>query len=115
CSVLRASRPSFSSLCRARGSLRSFPTRRSSDLTVEQVQATQEKLREVSSTTEIAATDMLDGLDRAIGMIDQLDAVVAEGKDEARSEEHTSELQSRENLVCRLLLEKKKNTNQCFD
>src|SRR5690606_39867770 len=28
-----------------------------------------------------------------------------------RSEEHTSELQSRENLVCRLLLEKKK---KCF-
>src|SRR5690606_39643390 len=27
-----------------------------------------------------------------------------------RSEEHTSELQSRENLVCRLLLEKKKRT-----
>src|SRR5690606_40997278 len=27
-----------------------------------------------------------------------------------QSEEHTSELQSRENLVCRLLLEKKKNT-----
>src|SRR5690606_41899924 len=29
----------------------------------------------------------------------------------ARSEEHTSELQSRENLVCRLLLEKKKMHN----
>src|SRR5690606_41818953 len=28
---------------------------------------------------------------------------------QARSEEHTSELQSRENLVCRLLLEKKKS------
>src|SRR5690606_41834625 len=28
-----------------------------------------------------------------------------------RSEEHTSELQSRENLVCRLLLEKKKKSN----
>src|SRR5690606_39596661 len=28
--------------------------------------------------------------------------------EESRSEEHTSELQSRENLVCRLLLEKKK-------
>src|SRR5579883_1845321 len=27
-----------------------------------------------------------------------------------RSEEHTSELQSRENLVCRLLLEKKKHS-----
>src|SRR5690606_41806837 len=30
-----------------------------------------------------------------------------QGDLEARSEEHTSELQSRENLVCRLLLEKK--------
>src|SRR5690242_21588202 len=29
----------------------------------------------------------------------------------ARSEEHTSELQSHVNLVCRLLLEKKKKTN----
>src|SRR2546430_10176894 len=28
-----------------------------------------------------------------------------------RSEEHTSELQSQSNLVCRLLLEKKKNNN----
>src|SRR2546421_9540169 len=28
-----------------------------------------------------------------------------------RSEEHTSELQSRSDLVCRLLLEKKKNSN----
>src|SRR5690606_39748849 len=31
---------------------------------------------------------------------------------EPRSEEHTSELQSRENLVCRLLLEKKKKRNE---
>src|SRR3712207_7258815 len=31
-----------------------------------------------------------------------------------RSEEHTSELQSRQYLVCRLLLEKKKNTNSVF-
>src|SRR2546430_3978010 len=30
--------------------------------------------------------------------------------EQARSEEHTSELQSQSNLVCRLLLEKKKNT-----
>src|SRR3712207_7863029 len=29
-----------------------------------------------------------------------------------RSEEHTSELQSRQYLVCRLLLEKKKNSNK---
>src|SRR3712207_8043098 len=31
----------------------------------------------------------------------------------ARSEEHTSELQSRQYLVCRLLLEKKKKRNTC--
>src|SRR5438874_4412144 len=35
---------------------------------------------------------------------DQIDAI-------ARSEEHTSELQSRRDLVCRLLLEKKKKKN----
>src|SRR5690606_41139833 len=42
-----------------------------------------------------------------------LDAVGARAVQEAgdRSEEHTSELQSRENLVCRLLLEKKKKTH----
>src|SRR5215475_15706545 len=32
----------------------------------------------------------------------------------ARSEEHTSELQSRENLVCRLLLEKKKKKYKTY-
>src|SRR5438105_11430239 len=32
-----------------------------------------------------------------------------------RSEEHTSELQSRVDLVCRLLLEKKKRTNALTD
>src|SRR3712207_7856487 len=31
-----------------------------------------------------------------------------------RSEEHTSELQSRQYLVCRLLLEKKKNTHKDY-
>src|SRR5258707_1944981 len=31
----------------------------------------------------------------------------------SRSEEHTSELQSRQYLVCRLLLEKKKNRLKC--
>src|SRR3989442_8862346 len=36
---------------------------------------------------------------------DRIQAVAAE----QRSEEHTSELQSRPHLVCRLLLEKKKN------
>src|SRR5690606_41973189 len=49
----------------------------------------------------------------AMGQPQTLDASVTattlEGANQviARSEEHTSELQSRENLVCRLLLEKK--------
>src|SRR5688572_30955718 len=39
-------------------------------------------------------------------------AEVATGPSPSRSEEHTSELQSQSNLVCRLLLEKKKNTKK---
>src|SRR5690606_41392101 len=39
--------------------------------------------------------------------VELMKAAIAEAR--ARSEEHTSELQSRENLVCRLLLEKKNN------
>src|SRR5688572_31818397 len=34
------------------------------------------------------------------------------GRKDHRSEEHTSELQSQSNLVCRLLLEKKKKTKK---
>src|SRR3712207_8905975 len=48
-------------------------------------------------------------------------ALLAEGvsrlwrqKRDTRSEEHTSELQSRQYLVCRLLLEKKKNVKKNF-
>src|SRR2546421_9644166 len=37
-----------------------------------------------------------------------------EHADSYRSEEHTSELQSRSDLVCRLLLEKKKTTSPSF-
>src|SRR3712207_8251972 len=36
-------------------------------------------------------------------------SMLLQAQDEDRSEEHTSELQSRQYLVCRLLLEKKKN------
>src|SRR2546427_3824873 len=46
-------------------------------------------------------------------VIDDGDGAVAVHRDQVarfcRSEEHTSELQSQSNLVCRLLLEKKKN------
>src|SRR5688572_31863157 len=54
-------------------------------------------------------------LDAAVDRPDFFDAVRVDGDADflvvgERSEEHTSELQSQSNLVCRLLLEKKKNT-----
>src|SRR5690606_40061551 len=47
------------------------------------------------------------GLDQQTRHSDGVGAVLDRGVED-RSEEHTSELQSRENLVCRLLHEKKK-------
>src|SRR2546429_4098031 len=52
-----------------------------------------------------------------IRRVEELDAGVHRAVHDAvcialRSEEHTSELQSRLHLVCRLLLEKKKNTHR---
>src|SRR5258708_25000176 len=43
-----------------------------------------------------------------------LDIMVTIEQIDHRSEEHTSELQSPDHLVCRLLLEKKKNNTQYF-
>src|SRR2546427_9067299 len=47
--------------------------------------------------------ERVEGLDRGTRV---------EDADHDRSEEHTSELQSQSNLVCRLLLEKKKKTHK---
>jgi hypothetical protein len=41
--------------------------------TLDKLQHTNDKLREVSSATEVAATDMLDGLDRALALLDRLE------------------------------------------
>src|SRR5437773_6882068 len=73
----------------------SFPTRRSSDL------------RRPSETSGSACRPVYPN-----------QWIWAQGKreigiDGRRSEEHTSELQSHHDLVCRLLLEKK-NTTSCF-
>src|SRR3712207_8052796 len=53
-------------------------------------------------------TFLLNSLGAAWGGLDQ--PVDGAQQTAGRSEEHTSELQSRQYLVCRLLLEKKKNT-----
>src|SRR5690606_41628642 len=79
--------------------LHSFPTRRSSDLLKKAQQSIQQALE---FRPETAAYHYQYGV-----VLQRAD----DRKKAARSEEHTSELQSRENLVCRLLLEKK-NTEQ---
>src|SRR5207302_11159499 len=54
----------------------------------------------------------VDALDRdPLALAADRDRRLPRRPEHLRSEEHTSELQSRENLVCRLLLEKKKNTD----
>src|SRR5690606_40818943 len=94
---------------------RCSPTRRSSDLAVAARLAQQ-------PAEPLAASAFFRGQGSAhhathsntgivIGMVElktpaSIDAMHETGQ---RSEEHTSELQSRENLVCRLLLEKKKS------
>src|SRR2546422_7949566 len=57
---------------------------------------------------ELAAREVLGTVDLASGPL----AVLALGRLGTRSEEHTSELQSRLHLVCRLLLEKKKKSKR---
>src|SRR5204863_3336310 len=52
----------------------------------------------------------LTSLGEQVGLEDELEQYWL--ANQRRSEEHTSELQSRRDLVCRLLLEKKKNKNK---
>src|SRR5690606_42051423 len=88
--------------------LHPFPTRRSSDLTEPDMRAIPTRIHGVldySFGLLAAAAPWLFGF--AAGGAETW-VLVGAG---ARSEEHTSELQSRENLVCRLLLEKKKKLN----
>src|SRR6266511_4491295 len=60
------------------------------------------------SGADAASTRSRKGRSRASGKTRRRRAGGEDGVCPHRSEEHTSELQSRENLVCRLLLEKKK-------
>src|SRR3712207_7820123 len=79
------------------------------------------------SALELVLDRVLDGDDRAVGRVQLLQRRVERRRlprpgrsghenrpvRRARSEEHTSELQSRQYLVCRLLLEKKKINAIC--
>src|SRR5690606_41197314 len=95
--------------------LHSFPTRRSSDLAWTMVLrrwATTKLVRPASRRSRACCTrasvTLSTELVASSRMTTRGSAIMARAKHTIRSEEHTSELQSRENLVCRLLLEKKK-------
>src|SRR5438270_4451836 len=99
---------SFSASCPPRD-LHSFPTRRSSDLDAEVVEAP--VLLAPPPAPPVSGEI---GKGRPTRPHDhRCQPAVGEPTERvARSEEHTSELQSQSNLVCRLLLEKKNHTTR---
>src|SRR5690606_39506703 len=105
----------FSLYCyRALRHLHSFPTRRSSDLARHPPALPRGRFPLRCSCSSRAWWNSLSLVLRWTTPRPELPRTSPRGRQRAaataRSEEHTSELQSRENLVCRLLLEKKKNT-----
>src|SRR2546429_2189753 len=70
-------------------------------------QPTMARLGTMLNSDGLAQLEELDGQLAALG--------IALAQDGQRSEEHTSELQSRLHLVCRLLLEKKKKVKHYTD
>src|SRR5215211_9201287 len=73
-----------------------------------------------TATTEIYTLSLHDALpireeaqdDGHDNIVTDLDKILTAARHLLRSEEHTSELQSHSDLVCRLLLEKKKKTSR---
>src|SRR5947208_9999867 len=89
--------------------LHSFPTRRSSDLIWKSSGfRLSTRWPFLSRTTTSSSTSSL--VERIVEseLLDAADWPPPCPRSETRSEEHTSELQSPDHLVCRLLLEKKK-------
>src|SRR5205085_9958754 len=95
--------------------LPSFPTRRSSDLSVAGAACRKCRLAPDSRKAELARLARPDIAERGASggradasppAVRRGPAVAGDGPLALRSEEHTSELQSQSNLVCRLLLEK---------
>src|SRR5437868_7642483 len=93
---------------RANHNLHSFPTRRSSDL---QFQPFHGRGRRSSPFPCTPRTKRFRAQRRGPPAAPALAPAQSARSRSLRSEEHTSELQSRFDLVCRLLLEKKKKTH----
>src|SRR5262249_56684212 len=97
--------------CADHPDLRSFPTRRSSDLSAAQTSTESPTLpttkRSPGARSARATSKAGHSLVRPSARSTIARAKATSGAACSRSEEHTSELQSLTNLVCRLLLEKK--------
>src|SRR5207249_10345877 len=95
--------------------LHSFPTRRSSDLFHRRVKLIAQQMLDVINQQFLMLHLMLeaepDYLQNRVRIITRRNRFDESRHLLIRSEEHTSELQSRFDLVCRLLLEKKKKTS----
>src|SRR5690554_7568846 len=90
--------------------LHSFPTRRSSDLSASIV--TMSVRGTITSRTTVSPHSKIEWMSSRSSSSSTSSSVASSTIESSRSEEHTSELQSRPHLVCRLLLEKKKNTKR---
>src|SRR5207244_10442908 len=86
--------------------LHSFPTRRSSDLPRAEARGTPARRSSRTRTPARCGSGRSRGSGSCEGRC--ASARARQLLEEGRSEEHTSELQSPDHLVCRLLLEKKK-------
>src|SRR5256886_15632662 len=88
-----------SSVCRTAGAPRGLPRHR------DRLEVPEDVAREARGRLVVAALEGGPGLLQRLADFAHVPSDVARP---LRSEEHTSELQSQSNLVCRLLLEKKK-------
>src|SRR5699024_12723585 len=92
--------------------LHSFPTRRSSDLETpsENAQRFFTRYRKLVNSAKVVKKEIhktIHEINYLRNLLQQIDTAHESDIRNSRSEEHTSELQSRFDLVCRLLLEKK--------
>src|SRR5699024_11414209 len=98
---------------RAQYDLHSFPTRRSSDLFHISNNSTEKLIGELTAEKKLSLSDVQNSPYTAL-LLGAMIVNFADANNESlmmRSEEHTSELQSRFDIVCRLLLEKKQQAN----
>src|SRR3712207_8777504 len=69
---------------------------------------------EVFETGQVVAVEVEEGARQLGQRVAPVVTLLLAAEPQQRSEEHTSELQSRQYLVCRLLLEKKKKTSYVY-